>query len=464
MTAIACALLGALGFYFSIGLGDQAWLVWLAPIPILWLAFGHARSSAVFCTAWAAYALGECSLLRAYAGVLPEFVLVLSIGGPALLFAASVIGARRVQRVIGAIPALFAFAALWAGLDFLSAFNRSGGAIATPAAAAVGLPLLIQTASLAGFAGITFLIGAVSAGLALGLRTRRIAPAAIAVALFALNAGYGAWRMSKPPSAQLRVALVESNDSVGRVQRLDRAAALKAIDAYAARIARLRGVQLVVLPENIARIGAAWRGEAQSVLAGAASASHATIVAGFNTDADGAQHNVSWAFVPGVQTPFSYAKRRLVPVLETSVFTPGPGPKALADGTGLEICKDMDFPAMIRADSMATRPRLFAVPAWDFDADDWSHARVAVLRSVENGVPMARNAREGLLTVNDRYGRLIASSSTTGGFRTVIADLPLDGRGGDTLYDRLGDSFGWLCIAAGASLVAAALFRARKAR
>ena len=31
MTAIACALLSAIGFYFSIGLGEQWWLAWLAP-------------------------------------------------------------------------------------------------------------------------------------------------------------------------------------------------------------------------------------------------------------------------------------------------------------------------------------------------------------------------------------------------------------------------------------------------
>src|SRR5207342_332130 len=128
----------------------------------------------------------------------------------------------------------------------------------------------------------------------------------------------------------------------------------------------------------------------------------------FNTRIGSAQHNVSLAFPHGSDSPEIYVKRRLVPVLETAVYLPGAGARVLADGTGLEICKDMDFQAMIRADAAATRPALFAVPAWDFDRDDWSHARVAVLRSVENGVPMARSARDGLLTLNDRYGRVIA--------------------------------------------------------
>ncbi len=125
--------------------------------------------------------------------------------------------------------------------------------------------------------------------------------------------------------------------------------------------------------------------------------------------------------------------------VETPPLHAGPRqPRALANGTGLEICKDMDFQAMIRTDEVATQPQLMAVPAWDFDKDDWSHGRVAILRSVENGVPMARTARDGLLTLNDRYGRIVAREGIRPAaisFTTLIGDLPLDGRGGNTLYD-----------------------------
>jgi apolipoprotein N-acyltransferase len=112
---------------------------------------------------------------------------------------------------------------------------------------------------------------------------------------------------------------------------------------------------------------------------------------------------------------------------------------------------------------VSTKPVLLAVPAWDFGLDDWAHARVAVLRSVENGVPMARTARDGLLTLNDRYGRLVAVTRTVGGFKTLVGDLPLDGRGGKTLYDRIGDVFGWLCLGIGIALVVVSLVRGRAA-
>ena len=467
MIPIICAAMTGLGFYFSIGLGEQWWLAWLAPIPILWLAFGDTKRWKVFLLSWAACALGATNILRAYGGILPAFVLVLGIAGPALLFAAAVMMARRAYRAFGPLVGMLAFAASWAALDFLQSFDSAGGAIATPAGAEVGAPILMQSASLVGFAGVTFLLGAFSAGIAASLAARKPMPALVAVALFAANAGFGYLRMAQPPSGTLAVALIESDDAVGKMIAVDKDATFKAIDGYAGEIAKLRGsqVQLIVLPENISRVAPEWVAEAQDKLAKAAP-DGATIVAGFNTFVDGAQRNISWALSPAAHSadhaPVTYAKRRLVPVLESAVFTPGPGPRTLANGIGLEICKDMDFHAMIRSDAAATRPELLAVPAWDFHEDDWSHARVAIMRSIENGVPLARTARNGLLTLNDRYGRIVAQARSVGGFTTLTGDLPLDGHGGATIYDRSGDAFGWLCLALSIGILAASFVRRGK--
>jgi apolipoprotein N-acyltransferase len=456
VVALLCAALTAIGFNFSAGLGDQWWLAWLAPIPILWFALGEAKGWQVSLAAFLAYALGETSILRAYGGVMPASVMFIAIGGPALCFVLAVSGARRIQRSFGDIAGMFGFAALWAAVDFLSSFSNAGGAVATPAAAEVGAPMLIQSASLVGFIGITFLLGLVGAGIALTLRTRTALPAVIAIAVFALNAGFGYWRMSQPAEETMHVALIDSDSVTGGVRKEDQAATMKAIDAYAAEIEKLRDskVSLIVLPENIAMLSSPWRSEAEAKLAAAVQGTSTTLVAGFNTALDGVQRNVSLGYVPGATDPVIYQKRRLVKGLETQYYTPGPGPRALSNGVGLEICKDMDFHAMVRDDEVATKPKLLAVPAWDFGTDDWSHARVAILRSVENGVPMARSAREGLLTLNDRYGQLTAIKKNGNDFSVVTGDLPLDGRGGNTVYDRIGDAFGWLCAIIGAGLFA----------
>ena len=461
MIAIVCALLSAVGFYLSMGLGSQWWLLWIAPVPVLWLAFGESKPWVAFVASWAAFTVGLSNLLRAYAGIMPLPILFLFPLVPGLLFALAVMGSKQVRRTLGSIPAMLTFAAMWAAFDLLVSVAGTGGSGVSPAAAEVGAPVLVQSASLVGFCGVTFLIGAVSAGLALGLRTRSGAPVVLALALFAANAAYGYWRISIPAADHMRVALIDSDSTVGphrpvgKHQKEDDNAALAAVDTYAAQIERLqgRGVQLAVLPENIAQIDPGLQSVAEAKLAAAAKAAGATVVAGFGTPVDGAARNVAWAFAPGAAGPVTYEKRHLIPVLESSRFKSGSGPVALPDGAGLEICLDMDFQSMVRSDERATRPKLLAVPAWDFGADGWFHARDAVLRSVENGVPLARSARNGLLTLNDRYGHIVARASTVAGFTTVVGDLPLAGRGGATLYDRIGDAFGWLCLIASAGLI-----------
>jgi len=477
MYAIACVILTAAGCYFSFGLGHAWWLAWLTPVPVLWLVFGVTKPWRAFLAAWVAFALGLTSFLRAYVNVIPGPLLAFNVLVPSLLFALAALGARRVLRALGAVPAMLAFAALWTGFDLLLSFDPGAGSILSPAGAEVAAPVLVQSAALVGFLGITFLLGAVAAAIALGLRTRNPAPVLLAAGLFAANAVYGYWRVSHSSTDTLRVALVDNN-TYGYWIAFDQPAenleqaALRVIDAYTAQIDRLRGqhVQLVVLPENISMISGEWRDQAEARLAAAADATGATIVGGFNMYIDGARRNVAWAFAPRNQTPIIYEKRRLVPGLESSVFTPGSGPRVLPGGIGLEICFDMNFQRMIRRDQAVTRPRLLAVPASEIGmhgdwsnpttaADAWFHARDAVLRSVENGVPMARSSTHGLLTLNDRYGHIVAQTRTNGEFTTLIGDLRVEALGGTTLYDRIGDAFGWLCLVLGTGLVGVSLLK-----
>jgi apolipoprotein N-acyltransferase len=467
MIAIVCTLLSAAGFYFSLGVGTQWWLLWIAPVPVLWLAFGESKHWIALAASWTAFVLGLTNLLRVYGGIIPAPALAFWPIVPGALFALAVLAARQVRRALGPLPAMLAFGAFWAAFDLLVSLVSASGSIGSPATVEAAAPVLAQSASVIGFCGVTFLVGAVSAGLALGASARRGAPVLLAVALFAANAAYGYWRISAPATDHMRVALIDSDATTGphlnpgRRQTPDGHAELAAVDAYAAQIARLRGrdVQLVVLPENISQINSSLRSIAQAKLAAAAAAAGATVVAGFGTAVDGAAHNVAWVFTPGAAGPVTYEKRHLIPVLESSVFEPGRGPVALANGVGLEICLDMDFQRTLRRDELATRPRLLAVPAWDFGADGWFHARDALLRSIENGVPMARSARDGLLSLNDRYGRIVAQAHTVAGFSTIVGELPLAGRGGATTYDGIGDVFGWLCLALGLGLLGLSLWR-----
>jgi apolipoprotein N-acyltransferase len=392
--------------------------------------------------------------------VLPLPVLIVSLTVPSFFFALAVMGGRVSAKRLAPVAGMLAFACLGAAFDFLASFSKGGGSVTTPATAEVFVPMLIQSASIVGVWGITFLLGFVPAGLALSLRQRTVLPAALAVAVFAANAVLGYLRMSAPAQT-IPVTLIDTDSMDQAAMRDDPKLTADTVAAYAKAIRAVKGASLIVLPEKLAIVDAAQQPALQARFAEAAHTANATLVAGLDARDGAKAYNVSWAFTPASNAPAVYTKRRLVPGLEQR-YTIGAGPLALANGTGLEICKDMDFQAMIRHDMVATKPRLLAVPAWDFVADATDHARVAILRSVENGVPMARTARNGLMTLNDRYGRIVAMKVTGGeGFKTLSGNLPLDGRGGDTIYDRIGDVFGWLCLILGLGLTGAALLRRR---
>lgn len=470
MTAIVCTLLSGAFFYLSTNLGEVWWLAWLAPVPVLWLAFGGEKNWVVAASAFAGVALGATNLLGAYGAVFPWPVLATIFIVPPALFALIVLGTRLVARRVHPAAGMFAFAALWTTWDFLASFGPDGTA-ASPAYSQVGAPILIQSAALFGLWSITFLLGFVAAGSALTLRTRKFLPAALALAAFALNAGYGAWRIAQAPQTPtIRAGLVANDRLADAAFADDRDTALAVIRAYAGAAGTLDRPQLIVMPEHLAILRAAWRDDAQKILQGLADATGAIVVIGLDERDGTVRHNIAWVFRPRAGNPLIYEKRRLVPGLER-MFTPGTAPLPLGDRKGVEICKDMDFQAMLRADAVAVAPDLMAVPAWDFERDAFGHARMAILRGVENGFAMARAARNGLLSLSDAYGRISAMRASgpgdgfaapgNDGFNTLMGSVPLGSQGGRTLYDRIGDIFAWAALALAATLLILAFVRGR---
>ena len=172
------------------------------------------------------------------------------------------------------------------------------------------------------------------------------------------------------------------------------------------------------------------------------------------------RRNEALIFAANDAGPSTYFKRHMVPGLEAA-FVPGDLTFLPRDQTGVAICKDMDFPSTLRSDARSGHPTLLAVPAWDFDRDGWWHARLAIMRGVEDGFAVARAAKQGLLSLSDGYGRIIAlSASTKSGMVSLIGDLP---RGpGHTVYLDIGDAFAWASSAGSILLLGLALRRARK--
>ena len=105
---------------------------------------------------------------------------------------------------------------------------------------------------------------------------------------------------------------------------------------------------------------------------------------------------------------------------------------------------------------------LLLVPAWDFKADGWLHGRMAILRGVESGFSIARSPKEGILTVSDDRGRVLAQrDSKSAPFITLLARVPV--RHTQTIYAQFGDWFAWLNIIALIALIAEGRIRRRLA-
>jgi apolipoprotein N-acyltransferase len=223
-----------------------------------------------------------------------------------------------------------------------------------------------------------------------------------------------------------------------------------------------QGARLVLLPEKIAMLAPAQAQAEPLRQRMAALAAHTRVWLalgiGINADIkDGSKTNHLWLFAPDGRLAADYLKHYLAPPerdfaagLDYAVLSMTGRHNQLK--FGLAICKDLHFAAMGRAYA-ALGAQALLVPAWDFGEDGEYAARLSAVRGVESGVAMVRAAREGLLTITDAYGRVIAetaSASLPGA--TLLGRVPASVPGA-TLYTRTGDLFGWLCTVAALLLV-----------
>jgi apolipoprotein N-acyltransferase len=161
---------------------------------------------------------------------------------------------------------------------------------------------------------------------------------------------------------------------------------------------------------------------------------------------------------PAGETIGSYDKAHLVPfgeyvplrnVLPIRKITPGlmdfsagPGPRTLSlpdlPSVGPQICYEAIFPGAI------VDPK--ARPAWLLNVtnDAWygvtsgpfQHFAIARVRAVEEGLPLFRDANNGITGAIDPYGRVISRLDLDA---IGVLDIPLPAALPPTVYSRIGD-------------------------
>ena len=451
---IAVALvLSAAAFYFGTGLHPIWWLTWLAPLPALLIAPRVSRWTA-FGVTFVAFTLGALNVWSYDRIVTPLWLTIFILIVPSLVFA-FIVSAHRGFVLRGqTLRAAFSLPVLWSAVEYLAEFRSVHSTWGNLAYTQMNCLPLIQIASITGIWSISFIVllfpSTVAALLApaTALPNSRRNVALTAAAIFIIVFGYGFYRLATAPtSPRVTVALISTDTRLSP----QGPAAVNLVRCYVSQIPALaaQGAKVIVLPEKIARIKGDDLAQADVILEQAARESHVTILVSFEH-----QPNLHEArlYSPDGSLEGTYEKHHMLPRFESHLL-PGtarlPFDRPSDDGTagkwGVEICKDMDFPLLARQYSN-DGARLMLVPTWDFVADGWLHGRMAILRGVESGLSIARSVKQGILTLSDSRGRVLAFRVTGApGFDILTGTLPLGS--GATFYDRTGDWFAWVNLA-----------------
>ena len=479
-------LLSASACFLSCGLHGVWWLVWLAPLPILFIASKLGAWQA-FAAALAARALGGL-VWWSYLRNVVQFPLWLTLSFvliPATWFALSVALYRGVLRKGNPWLAALAFPCAVVAAEYLFSLSQ-GTYMSTGYTQLANLPIL-QLAAIAGIWAVSFATNLFPAGVAALISAPASHRWRVALALAVIYAcvlSYGLVRLNNTPQApdSVMVGLVETHAGAN-IFPSDATTRLALMQQYAAEVQPLasQGAQYVIFPEMSSLVPDAAVPPIDELFEKTARDAHVQILLGILHITDHGAYNEARLYSAAGEIEAVYRKHHLVPTWEAR-STPGTGisvlacPRTGAGGqaeqsatphttskVGIEICRDMDYPELARRYGNQ-HVGLVLVPAWDqgvgVDAD-W-HGHLSLMRGVEDGFTIVRDAKNGLLTASDDRGRILAETPTRsdGAMVTMLARVPV--RSDPTLYERWGDWFAWFDLAGLAAIMAIAIFDSRR--
>ncbi len=444
------AVISGLMLRLVVGLQPVVWLAWLAPIPLLIVAYRTSAREARFYTLLAAL-IGYSVNFSYFHKMMPLAPALLVPVLQSLLWLLAVGVSRRLLLGSKAWWAVFAYPASWAVLDYLQSSllpDGNWGSLAYTQCA--NLPVL-QFASLAGMPGVIFLISLPASLVAASFVLRGELRGAwkawvVSALLLAGTFGYGAWRLRQPVRGPLVTIGMAAVDEV--IQRDTPAEKITAIwSAYDGHIKALasQGAHIVVLGEAIAELQGASREKWLRHLDDVARQNHVWIAAGVREKQAKGRVNLEWLIDPDGTLRAVYQKHHLAPPERDML--PGREYEVREIDSlryGLAICKDLHFASMGEAYA-GRQAEAMLVPAWDFDRDRWLASRMTAARGVESGLTIIRSSREGQLSVSDARGRFVAetASAPLPGAR-LLARVHIGEE--VTLYSRVGDTFSMVCM------------------
>jgi apolipoprotein N-acyltransferase len=439
-----------------VGLRPDWWAVWVAPALLLVIALRFPMRHAAWMVPLATTIAASVDF-HYFSMVMPLSAVIESTALLSLLWILLAFATRRVVLRYRAWWTVFIYPVLWAATDTLLAALSPDGNWGSLAYSQGDKLAVIQLASIFGTAGVLFLLAlvpsAIALAISLGTSLRRSWIAySITAFLLASSLLYGFIRLRHHVSGNTTTfGILSIDDPIGL--RASDAYAEKIFDEYKWRISALadQGAQVVVLPEKIAMLVPAKALDSQHFFSAAARENRVWLEVGIGIDDGRTPTNWSWLFAPDGSLAAVYQKHFMAPPERRDHYATGSSYTVYSingQRYGLAICKDMHFAALGRAYGQRGAS-VVLVPAWDFAyLDGWLEERTTAFRGIENGYSIVRASREGLLSASDPYGRVLAeTTSNVMPGRSLLVKVTV-APPVHTLYTRIGNLFGWICVIA----------------
>ncbi len=361
------------------------------------------------------------------------------------------------------------------GLEFIKGLGELGFPWLTLGYTQARFPLVIQQASVFGVWGISFWLVLVNIVIYRLIRTRRLVYFAALALVVGLPLVYGALRLRTTGDRPVTIGITQPNiDPNMKVTRGMRTATFETLLELSracdrkARDSLKQPCDLIVWPESAVPVLIRSSREYQDMVLGLADSIATPMIIGtpIIDRKERKIYNGAVLAEPGRRMEQEYRKLHLVPFGEHIPFdrwvplfrkidlgegdySPGSTYTVFTTPAGTFaclICFESIFPELSRG--FANRG---AEVLLNITNDGWfgrisgpqQHNDMAILRTVENGLPLARSANTGISMAVDPRGRVLLETSL---FKEAyfVCRLPRDGRA--TPYRRMGDILPILCL------------------
>lgn len=480
-----CLAIAAVLLLFANGADNVPLAAWLAPVFLL--RFVRCQSLRV------GVPIGYALLIAAFAfqfrGMVPipglaYYIFLLVMGVPLVL---AYVVDRLIAHRLSGLMATLVFPSTWAATELLSSRGIYGSWGSAAYSQSGNLPLL-QMISVTGLWGVSFLMGwfATTCNRVWeeGITSQPARRGAwLCLGTIAAVTLLGSFRLAvfPPSSATVRVASISKrqvqpspSDTVfqrafdgtatsGDLDTMRRWATMVDNDLLTRAETEMQaGAKIVFWGETNASV--LKQDEAALIARGATLAEQHQAFLGMalgvlNSGAHPPLENKLVLIQPDGRVAWEYHKVRPVPGPEAEMQVRGDGKLRVLETPygrlSSIICFDGDFPHLL-AQAGSLHSDIVIDPSNDWRAIDPWHTQMASFRAIEQGFNLVRHTSRGLSAAFDYQGRRLATMDDyQASDQALIAQVPT--KGVRTIYSRMGDWFGWVCLCGAVFFIVASM-------